>query len=399
MNWIDSVVEAYKESEAPPKFFYWSAITALSAVVRKNLSLDRYHYRLYPNVYVFLVAASGMKKSVPINFAKSVVTHANCARIISGRNSMPRIIKDLGAAHTIEGGGMIREAQGLLLSGELAAFLVKDPDALTILTDLYDTHSYEKEWINSLKGTGVDKLKAPCLCLLGATNEEHFSEAVPQNAVGGGFIARTFIVFSNQPGMLNSLTEAPRDVPDPKVFSDYLKDLSKIKGEFTWTDRAKACYDDWYYKFMSTPRSDPTGTFRRLGDQALKVAMLVSLAGSFDLKIKEAHVFEGIQSSLDCVTGMMQVTMGAGVSNLAMQTKLVLRTLIDVPDHKMLRQKLLQKFWGQFDAFDLDRMAETLAGTGFVDIIGQGKHMIYHLKPEGVEMYTKIEFNLKRSIQ
>ena len=390
MSWIDAVVDANSENEAPSKFFYWSAVSAISAVMRKQVHLNRFYYKLYPNTYVFLVAKSGMKKGVPVTLAKSLVAKTGAARIISGRNSMQRIIQDLGKAHSLENGGMVKDAQGFLVSGELAAFLVKDPDALTILTDLHDTHAYENEWINSLKGTGVDKLRAPCLTLLGATNEDHFAEAVPQNAIGGGFIARTFIVFSLEKGKLNSLTEKPIKLVNTDYLSEYLKELVKIQGEFIWTDAAKSTYDKWYYSFMAGDNSDPTGTFNRIGDQILKVAMLIALAHEPALRLKESHILESINVCTECINGMRQVTMGAGKANLAYQTKIVMRELLTSKDNTVTRKTLLAKYWGQFDSFDLDRIMETLLGAGAVKANLEGKNKVsYTLEKDALDIYTR----------
>ena len=386
MSWLTVLVDSYSESESPPQFFYWAGLASIAAVMRKQVFLDRHIYKLYPNIFVFLIAGSGLKKGVSVNMARNLVSKVDNTRVISGRNSIQSIIQDLGKAHTLETGGMVRDAQGFLISGELAAFFVKDPDALTILTDLHDTHAYEKFWTNSLKGTGVDKLKSPCITLLGATNEEHFAEAVPNSAVGGGFIARTFIVFSAEKGPLNSLTEKPKKIIKNDFLAEYLKELSKVNGEFTWTDAATKVYDKWYYKFMGTTDHDPTGTNNRLGDQILKVAMLLSLAQEPNLILKESHIIEATDICVMCLSGMKQVTMGAGKGNMAYQTKLIMRELLARPDHKILRQKLLQKFWGEFDSFDLDRIAQTLVENGAVKISSDGKE--YTMLQEAIDIYS-----------
>ncbi|HWY35491.1 MAG TPA: hypothetical protein VNX68_12670, partial [Nitrosopumilaceae archaeon] len=337
MSWLSVLVESCEENESPPKFFYWCGLAAISAVMKKQVYTDRFFYNLYPNIYVFLVAGSGMKKGIPISVAKRLVEKTKTCRIISGRNSMPRIVQDLGKAFTLENGAMISNAQGFIISGELAAFLVKEQDAMTVLTDLHNTHEHELFWINSLKGSGVDKLKEPCLTLLGATNEDHFVEAVPNSAVGGGFIARTFIVFSLDKGKLNSLTRPPKKVVDVVFLAEYLKELTKIKGKFTWTDAAIKVYDNWYYKFMGSNGNDKTGTNNRVGDQIIKAAMLIALSETPDLILKESHILEAINVSTECISGMRQVTMGAGRHNLAQQQKLVFRELIIAKDNKVER--------------------------------------------------------------
>jgi hypothetical protein len=389
MSWIDVLVDSNSENEAPPKFFYWAGLAAISAVIKKKVFVQRWQYILYPNIYVFLVAKSGMKKGIPVSLAKNLVKKTDSCRIISGRNSMPRIIQDLGKAFTLENGGMVKDAQGFLVSGELAAFLVKDPDALTILTDLHDTHAYEDFWVNSLKGTGVDKLRSPCISLLGATNEDHFSEAVPQNAIGGGFIARTFIVFSAEKGKLNSLMYKPTKLVDTDFLADYLVELAKLSGEFVITDAAKQVYDAWYYKFNSSDGSDPTGTNNRIGDQILKVAMLLALSEAPELKIKESNVIEAINVCTACISGMRQVTMGAGGSNLASQTKIIMRELIMCKDHKCTREKLLSKYWGELDSLDLDRITITLEEMNaiYIETINGKKSLC--LKQAALDIYTK----------
>lgn len=392
-NWIDSVLSATRENEAPPRFFYWSALAAISAAVRKNVWLERYYYKLYPNIFVFLVATSGLKKGIPVNLVKKLVASADCTRTVSGRNSVQAIITDLSKAYTKENGQVISAAHGFLVSGELASFLIHDPDALTILTDLYNTHEYEKEWRNSLKSTGVEKLKAPCITLLGATNEIHFADAVPSNAIGGGFIARTFIVFEDQRGVINPLTERPEHIVDVASLASYLREVSQVKGEFRWSDEAKKAYEAWYYKYAAKKHSDPTGTMERMPDQVIKVAMLLSLAEDLELVLLAHHIHRSLEDCLECVAGVRRVTMGAGKSPLAAQTKLVLQELIDRPDHKVERSKILSKYWGELDAFDLDRIIETLAASGAITVSPNRK--TYILTQSTLEQYTKYKAELQ----
>jgi len=390
VRWIDQVLDATIESESPRRFFYWAALTAIAAVMRKNVYLDRFYYKLYPNIYVLFVARSGSRKGVPVSLARSLVANVNCTRVIAGRNSIQAIIAELSKAHTLESGEVLKHAHALVISGELAAFLIKDPDALTILTDLYDTHYHEPHWTNTLK-SGTERLHEPCLTLLAATNEAHFVEVIPAAAVEGGLIARTFIVLADKKGPPNPLTERPTRVPNVKELSKYLKEISKVKGEFAWSDEAKELYNKWYLDFDSQEHNDTTGTIERIGDQVLKVAMLLSLAESPELVLTAKNIEEALDVCLGCVTGVKQVTMGSGKSPLAYQTKLILRELISRPDHCIDRQKVLQKFWGELDSFDLDRIVETLLGAGAINVQRHGTKVVYVLKESALEQYTKIK--------
>src|SRR6476660_3889070 len=104
MSWLNRVTEMYKENEAPERFFYWSAMAAISAVVKKQVVLNRYQYKLYPNIYVLIMGKSGIKKGLPVNVAKQLIEKVGNTRIISGRKSVPRVVQDLGKAYTTQGG-------------------------------------------------------------------------------------------------------------------------------------------------------------------------------------------------------------------------------------------------------------------------------------------------------
>src|SRR5258706_6315758 len=140
MNWLVDIVEQHKELESPLSFYYWSALTAISAIVKDNVWFDKQIYNLYPNIYVMLYADSGLKKGPAINLAKKLVAAVNNTRIISGRSSIQGIMKEIGQAYTAPGGNIIKGSNAFICSSELSASLVKDKAALDILTDLYDRH-------------------------------------------------------------------------------------------------------------------------------------------------------------------------------------------------------------------------------------------------------------------
>lgn len=393
-SWISEIVKMYEENEAPSKFFYWAGMTALSAVIKKQVYLDRFQYKLYPNIFALIIGPPGIKKALPIAVTKQLVEKIDNTRVISGRKSIQKIVSDLGKTYHTSSGQVLVNAQGLIISGELAALFVKDPDALTILTELFDTDKHEKFWENSLK-SGVDKLKEPCLTILGASNEEHLGSALTSSDIKGGFVARTFMILGNQRSVLNSLTEAPKQLPNLDGLSDYLRMVSLLNGTFVWTSEGKQLYDSWYYDFYAKQYHDPTGTLNRLGDQVLKAAMLISLSYDLSLDLKQEHIFEAITVCEECVNGMIQVTMGNGTHSLAQSLKIVMRELVLNPAHEMKKSQILSKYYGQMDDFDIIRIAETLQASQAITITQCGKDMIYKLNKKALDMYQ----DFKKGIQ
>jgi hypothetical protein len=132
MNWLEEILRGTEEAESPRTFFFWSALAAVSAVVKNKVYLDRYFYKLYPNVYVLLVAASGLRKGIPIAMAKALVKEVDNTRVISGRNSVQGIIKDLSITVTSPGKPPLRDACGFIVSGEFSTVDITTPSGRTL---------------------------------------------------------------------------------------------------------------------------------------------------------------------------------------------------------------------------------------------------------------------------
>jgi hypothetical protein len=399
MHFLERVANAYSLSEAPARFFYWSAAAALAATVKKNVYLDRAGvFNQYPNIYVFIVGRSGIKKGIPVTTGRILAEKAGVNRVLSGRMSFQKMIQDLGKAYTLEGGKIIKEAHALLVSGELSSLFIKDSDAMNVLTDLFNTHENEKSWVNSLKSTNTDTLKSPCISLLAATNEELFPEAVQSKDVQGGFIARTFIIYSDDSACINPLTRRNGNVPNLDDLAQHLKDIKDVKGEFIWEDDAALVYESWYESLMTQLQKklvhDPTGTYGRLGDQMLKLAMIISLANDDSLRLRKEHIEESISECELCCKGMKHVTIGRGKSTEGSAMRMIIKALIDIPDHKLTREQLLSRYWGDISVFDIDRIAETMQAAGAINIQNNGKIRTYCLKPNALDLYV----NFKKQI-
>src|SRR5215831_3140840 len=146
MSWVSDILKITKlSSESPRKYWYWAGLSAISAVVNNKVYLDKFLYKLYPNIYVLLIGKSGIRKGPPVVFAKDVVDMVDNTRVFTGRVSIQAVLGNLQSAVTKQNGkAPIVDAIGMLASTEFASFLVQDPSALTILTDLYDGHSNPK---------------------------------------------------------------------------------------------------------------------------------------------------------------------------------------------------------------------------------------------------------------
>jgi hypothetical protein len=365
MNWLETILQDTEEAEAPRSFFFWSALAAISAVVKNKVYLDRYFYKLYPNVYIFLVAKSGLRKGIPIAMAKALVKEVDNTRVISGRNSIQGIIKDLSITVTTPGKPPLRDACGFIVSGEFSTVLIRDPEALTILTDLHDGH-YNPEWKNTLKGTGVEELKGVNITVLGAVNQTHFKDMISQKT--GGFIARTMIVEEVKRATKNPLLDKPEHVLDIKKLAEHLKKLALLEGEFKWDDEAKETYRKWYMAWNPEDREDNDLTIR---------------PEDLSLATKACSRFERTARTVTSGHG--------GQSEFGPKIKLLIDELIVAPQSSIKRSTFLSKHYGDIDAYDLDRVVATLAQAGALNERKIKNDIVYEASKKLIDEYKKKE--------
>jgi hypothetical protein len=385
--WIDEILESTTEFESPERYFYWSALSAISAICRKNVYLNKFGYNLYPNLYVLLIGASGLRKGLPISIARQLVEKVHCTRVLSGRGSIQGIIKELSKAYTLPDGTILKDAFGFIVSSEFDAMLVQDDAAFTLLTDLYDTHD-KKGWDNIIKTAGTEHLKHVYLGLLGASNETNLAHALPHNAVGGGFIARTIIVLEDRLKCLNPLTRRPKKIPDIEKLSTWLFKIANVKGEFHYSPEGMEYYEHWYANFMTTEgASDTTGTMNRLHDTVIKVAMCISLAKKEDLILEKEDLIEAVERCKECVPGMKRIFLGHGEHALSVPTGKVMTMLLLAPNNQMLRRKMLVALYGVADAIDLDRIIDSLLQQDGIDSFNTPQGVMYRMKANRVAEY------------
>ena len=390
-TWLNDLLAETDEAETPRQWILWSGLSAIGAVAGPNVWLDKFYYKLSPNMYVMLIGKSGLGKGLGTWLAKVLVEGCNITRVMAGRNSIEAIISELSKSKSREDGeAMLKDARAYLISGEFANFIIQSPNALTILTEWYDTH-YLGEWKNTLKHSGVEKLKGLNISLLGAASPAHFKDFVSERDVEGGFIGRTLLIYAEKRHRINPLTVAPETVMDIDRLVKGLQDISKIKGEFKWEKDASILFGDWYRKYRSIERDDKTGTDQRFPDHILKVAMCLSLSKRDELVLYSREIEQSIEICTTLTHNVRRALFGSGKNLLAQGTKLLLEDLIKAPDNKVSRTKTLQKHWGDLDSFDLDKIQVTLLQANMITIDSDKNDMYFILTPEFKEQYKAMQ--------
>lgn len=393
-SWLDLLLENTQENEAPERYFWWSGIAAISAIARKNVYLERHYYKLYPNIYVALISArSGLRKGIPVFICKSILEETQKVRVISGCNSIQGLIHELSTQRTFENGAVINEAHGILMSDEFESFLTDDPKALTYLTALHNTHEHQLGWRKTLKSSPVEELRAPCLTLLIASNQTLFDSMVKQKDIEGGFIARTIVVYERQKRLINPLVDPPKEKMNRQGLIDGLLEISKAHGEFIWTPEGGDFYKEWYTKLSKMIIDDRTGTVERLGDQVLKVAMLISLSKSVDLFLTQEDLSQAVSKCEFCMPAVNVTGLSGAGNDISEAIGRVMKLLIESEEQTIARHKILTKLHLRgVDSLTLDRVIESLIQSKAIEApFRRGKDIMYRMTKETYERYIQFK--------
>ncbi len=390
MTWLDLLMSQTQDLESPRRYFYFAGLSVLSAIVKRNCFLDRGGaYKLYPNIYTMLVGPSGIKKGLPVSIAEKLVTNAKVTKVIAGRSSIQAIIENLGHQTMNKDGTIEKDATAFIVSGEFSQSILEDPQALTILTDLYDSQ-YKDEHTNLLK-SGKSILRNVYLSMLGASNEAHLHAVIGQRDIMGGFIARTLMVSEHKRNKKNSLVRRSENNVNIEQLGEHLKVVAALRGEFQYTPDAADFYEAWYEDY-EPDNDDQTGTANRIPDTILKVAMLISLSRGVDLLLTPADIQESIAVCTSCMSNAQVVTSnspGATSTPQAKQTAVVLQTLLQSETFSSSRRELVRKLWRHLDSFELTRIIDTLKEAKILREEKLGEETFFILEDKVINEYKK----------
>lgn len=390
MGFIEEFLKTYESAESPTSFFYWSAIASISAVLRKNVYINKRIYKLYPNLYIMFVAKSGLRKGYPVKQAQKLVEACEIMKVISGRNSIQSILQELSRQYTIESGKVMKDAQAFVVNDELDSLLINDPQAQTILTALYDSF-YHKNWTNTLKKDGRETLRDLYLTMLTATNPTHLDNFLDGTSMSGGFLGRTIIVYEERKSKINPLIEEGDAVEIiTKPLQDRLIEISKLVGQFKFTTTAVKLYKPWYKDFYERLQTeeieDITGTAERAGDTVLKLGMILSVNDSCDLTIDKHHIEKAVELFYDASRSSRIVTAGKGKSLDSDKVKTVLGYLLSKPDYSAYRKQILSARYGDISAAELAVVVDTLEQAGLIEILNdKDEGPLYKLQDKYIE--------------
>lgn len=248
-SWIAAFELFTEHSNSPELFRRWAAISAIAGALERKVWVVTLGNRLYPNLYVVLIAPPGIGKSVALSYTETFwrelpdhhvapTSLTKAALIDSLKDATRRIIMPGGNPPYVEFNSL------LVPISELGVFLpAYDNDFMNTLTAIYDGYQYaERRRSKDLNIT----IEAPQLNLLAATTPSYLKAFLPEGAWDQGFLSRTLLVYTGE-RQVRSLFDIPAS--SNSLRGDLIHDLRVISeafGQMGFTDEAKSKITEWH---------------------------------------------------------------------------------------------------------------------------------------------------------
>lgn len=383
-NFLKSYCELFSQTEVPTRFSIWCGISTLLGSIERRVWIEQGIYRIFPNTYIILVAASGQKKSTVINKTSKFLRRLeNAPTIVAQKITPEALINALKETAQTEGSKIITKCGGVLIADELAVFL--DRGSLErglgpMLTALYDCTPFEYQTL----ARGVEKIDEGYLAILGGTTIELLRSSLPKDAIGGGFTSRTVFVYEDK-----RAPPVPWIEYDPRIAElegeliGHLDNLHQLTGPIELTEDAKQLYKTIYRQRYANEdgfRMDTLmqGYENRRHAHLLKVAIALMMSEAPGLIMTREHV-QGANFLL-----------GEAEEHMPKVMELITATDVGVAGNRVFafisgkgvvpRSELVRKFASQLDALELSKILDTLIKAERIEMDRPDGALVYQLK-------------------
>lgn len=296
-GFLSDLVYYFRGTEVPTVYAIWAGLCAISAVVKREAHVKWFPGQFFANLYVILIGPASTKKSTILGFIVELLQEYHLyienegwrdlkrLNVMKNKSSPEGILESMLPGDDIrvkdESGNERRvpsTSEMFIGLTELSVMLNKqhyNESMISNLLDLYDCHG---TWEWTTKGDKKRILKNLHTTFLAATTPAGYKDAVPEAAIGDGFLSRVISAYSN---ISNRCFWRPIPTKEGPTKEDLLRRLAYIaqavQGPYDLTKEADDYGREWYRKHKKTLRDagEDLGLISRQDNHLLKVAFLL----------------------------------------------------------------------------------------------------------------------------
>ena len=331
-GWIGDYLYYCRQGSVPLGYHFWSAVTLMGAVCRRNLYFDGGQFEVRPNWYIILSGVKACGKSSAYTVAKDMIHRVNRitgaydnpqlahikVNILPEEVTVPGIVSELSRIQSVQldknDSGIVYstpipvDATAILFLDELATFLGRGQHEVDrkapFLVTLYNSDTYTK----GTKGDGRETLREVGLSMLACCAPDWLRNTISQDMLGGGLMDRVHFIHRD-PVWQRQEKFGPTRIPplDPLAANQLAKRLVPLtatlgKNCAVITPEAESFVNSCYTKlvkeekksFHNPAKHSETTSSKRMTASVIRLSMMLAISrGSFpgvEIKLEDAEM-------------------------------------------------------------------------------------------------------------
>ena len=285
-NWLLSYRDyILPRTDAPESFVFWSGMFTIAAVLRRRVRFPKKILGLwdcYPHMYLMFVGPPGMRKTTAIDHGAMELL-----KMVDGLKEGPTFFTKEAILEKMQ---QSEDNSIYMPVGEFSDIFQKSGRDRAGMYE-FSTRMYDGNLTleSSTKGSGSVFLEKPCINFFSATTPGWITDHMPEGVISGGFASRCIWIYEEKLRQNKMFFD---DIHiDTELETNLLLDLlaiSKLEGEFTWSEDGKQAMKEW--EILEPPTNIATndklsGYVNRRKMHTLKMAMIHSVTTKNELVI------------------------------------------------------------------------------------------------------------------
>jgi len=377
-NFLKRFLKLNADTEIPSLFALWCGIAGISCVLGRRLWVDMGTYKVFPNLYVVLVAGSGRcRKSTAVGMIERLIHNLDPKPNVLSQMMTPEGLIDSIKVESVNSG---KTSEGFVIVDELSTFLNRktyDSGLASLLIPLFDC---KEIFEYRTKGRGIEVISNACLGLLGASTIDWIRNAIPEDAIGGGLTSRMIFVYVENPPppvAITSYSIEKETLAEELIAS--LGRLTTLRGEIKLTPAAWEFYKTEYETFYGSSKMYEdkvlSGYASRRHVHLIKLA--IAFAASCERIVIDVPDLDGARALL----AQSEVSMPRVLNLITSSDKGELLEEVHRRIAKfgkgLTRQELLRVLSHKIDSRELSELIETLVHSGQIKCESRGSTLFY----------------------
>lgn len=392
-NWINAYLDYTSDQESPESLHLWTALTLLASATRRQLYLELEFGRVYPNLYVIIVAESAkVRKSTAMDMGRDLFAEAfPTIRIMRDSMTSQGLIKSLNHKVQVVKGDKIEEelrSDVAIFADEVAnLFSYERTRASQMVIFLTRAYGCPSIYDHTTVRDSTVRLHNLFPVLLGGT-DPHNLKVLPEDAIGG-LTGRLIWVIesvrrSNNPGWKRDNRKLAQRLLLREALIHDLQQINELKGEVTAAHEAMEIYDKWYFDLSTRDSKDPSSDafYQRCHTTAQRIAMLLSLSESNNLIITTRQMERAINLIEHQLPEFKRVAMWSGNSQFEQWRAKAIHFVQKSPGGVATKRQLLKHMGIAADEF-ATKLLPTLVQDGTWTVHNLGPEVVVKLTKEG----------------